>query len=87
MWRLGELRPRVLCRLGCALRRNVPTALSDRQSLTGRRLIGELRNLKILDMTKPLDLEALYVQLQVREEDPPRYLKDEDVGDTGQWRS
>ena len=52
----------------------------ERQAIAYREaLIGELRNLKILDMTKPLDLEALYVQLQVREEDPPRYIKDEDV--------
>ena len=52
----------------------------ERQAIAYREaLIGELRNLKILDMTKPLDLEALYVQLQVREEDPPLYLKDEDV--------
>jgi predicted NACHT family NTPase len=52
----------------------------ERQAIAYRgALISELRNLKILDMTKPLDLEALYVQLQVREEDPPRYVKDEDV--------
>ena len=44
-----------------------------RQAIAYRRaLVSELRNLKILDMSKPLDLEALYVQVQVREEEPSR---------------
>lgn len=52
----------------------------EKQAVVYRQaLIAELRNLKILDMTKPLDLDELYVQLQVREEESPRYLKDEDV--------
>jgi HEAT repeat protein len=51
-----------------------------RQALAYRQaLIGELRNLKILDMTKPLDLEALYVQVRVREEEPLQYIRDEEI--------
>ncbi|MGH3655334.1 MAG: NACHT domain-containing protein, partial [Micromonosporaceae bacterium] len=44
-----------------------------------RAVIAELRNLKILDMTRPLDLEALYVRVQVREQDPVRYVSEEEV--------
>jgi HEAT repeat protein len=43
------------------------------------KLISELRNLKILDMSKPLDLQTVYVQVRVREEEPRRYVKDEDM--------
>ncbi|MGH3712303.1 MAG: NACHT domain-containing protein [Micromonosporaceae bacterium] len=52
----------------------------QRQAVRYRRaVIAELRNLKILDMTKPLDLEALYVQVQVRDEEPVRYATDEEI--------
>jgi hypothetical protein len=44
-----------------------------------RKVIEALRNLKILDMTRPLNLEALYVQVRVREDEPPRYGQDEEV--------
>lgn len=51
-------------------RRAAAKASDLRQSAEHYRtlLVEELRRLKILDMSKPLDLEALYVQLQVREE-------------------
>ncbi|WP_173076328.1 NACHT domain-containing protein [Phytohabitans rumicis] len=42
-------------------------------------LANELAQLKILDMTKPLDLEALYVQLRVREDRPARFASPEEM--------
>lgn len=41
-----------------------------------RQVVDRLRHLKILDMAKPLNLEELYVQLHVREEEPPRFGAD-----------
>ncbi|WP_157253353.1 hypothetical protein [Nonomuraea typhae] len=38
-------------------------------------LVAALRHLKILDMSQPLDLENLYVQVRLREEEPPPYLR------------
>ena len=56
-----------------------------RQAIAYRRaLVSELRNLKILDMSKPLDLEALYVQVQVREEEPSRYVAEDEIGKLAQ---
>jgi HEAT repeat protein len=43
------------------------------------KLVAELRNLKILDMSRPLNLEVVYVQVRVREEEPPHYLKEEEI--------
>lgn len=44
-----------------------------------QKLLGELRNLRILDMSSPLQLEDIYVQLRVREEEPLRYAKEEEM--------
>jgi len=44
-----------------------------------RKLLAELRNLKILDMSSSLELEDIYVQLRVREEEPLRYAKEEEM--------
>ncbi len=41
-----------------------------------RKLVVELRNLKILDMSSPLNLENIYVQVGVCEESPPHYVKE-----------
>ncbi|MBB5077660.1 NACHT domain-containing protein [Nonomuraea endophytica] len=42
-------------------------------------VVASLRHLKILDMPQPLDLESLYVQVRVREEEPRRYLHPEEA--------
>lgn len=43
------------------------------------KLLNELRNLKILDMSSSLELEDIYVQLRVREEEPLHYAKEEEM--------
>jgi hypothetical protein len=42
-------------------------------------LVTELRSLKILDMSRPLDLASLYVDVRVREDQPGRYVPDDDI--------
>jgi predicted NACHT family NTPase len=44
-----------------------------------RKLIKTLPNLKILDMSSPLDLEDIYVQVRVRQEEPLRYAQEEEM--------
>ncbi len=44
-----------------------------------RKLLAEIQNLKILDMPSSLQLEDIYVQLRVREEEPLRYAKEEEM--------
>jgi HEAT repeat protein len=44
-----------------------------------RSLIKTLSNLKILEMSSPLHLEDIYVQVRVREEEPLRYAKEEEM--------
>ena len=44
-----------------------------------RKLVSRLRNLKILDMARSLELDRLYVQVQVREEEPPKFMSDEEI--------
>jgi len=44
-----------------------------------RSLIKTLSNLKILEMSSPLHLEYIYVQVRVREEEPLRYAKEEEM--------
>ena len=43
------------------------------------RLIKTLPHLKILEMSSPLDLEDIYVQVRVRQEEPLRYAKEEEM--------
>ncbi len=43
------------------------------------KLLAEIRNIKILDMPSSLQLEDIYVQLRVREEEPLRYAKEEEM--------
>ncbi len=43
------------------------------------KLLAEIQNLKILDMPTSLQLEDIYVQLRVREEEPLRYAKEEEM--------
>src|SRR5215471_6560979 len=42
-------------------------------------IVDRLRNLKILDMSRSLDLDRLYVQVQVRKEESPRFLSEEEI--------
>ncbi|MEV6300036.1 NACHT domain-containing protein [Actinoplanes sp. NPDC051861] len=49
-------------------------ALAYRESL-----VRELKALRVLDMAKSLDLNALYVQVRIREGDSRRYLPDEEI--------
>jgi hypothetical protein len=44
-----------------------------------RMIVDRLRNLKILDMSRSLDLDRLYVQVQVRKEESPRFLSEEEI--------
>lgn len=46
-----------------------------------RKVIDRLRNLKILDMSRSLDLDRLYVQLRVKEEEPLRFVSDEAIAE------
>ena len=46
-----------------------------------RKVVDRLRRLKILDMSRPLDLERLYVKLRVREEESPRFVTEEEIAD------
>jgi hypothetical protein len=41
------------------------------------RLVAELKNLRILDMSKPLDLESIYVHVQIQEESNWLSLRDD----------
>lgn len=43
------------------------------------KIANRLRNLKILDMSRTLELDRLYVQLRVREEEPLRFARDEEI--------
>jgi hypothetical protein len=43
------------------------------------KLIKTLPNLQILEMSSPLHLEDIYVQVRVREEEPLRYTKEEEM--------
>lgn len=43
------------------------------------RLIQELSTLRILDMSRPLQLDRLYVQVRVQEQEPPRFLREEEL--------
>ncbi|MEW1778078.1 NACHT domain-containing protein [Streptomyces sp. NPDC086777] len=43
------------------------------------RLAGELSTLRILDMSRPLHLDHLYVQVRVQEQRPLRFVRAEDV--------
>ncbi|MGI5377564.1 NACHT domain-containing protein [Streptomyces sp. CA-251387] len=42
------------------------------------RLVGELSTLHILDMSRPLPLDRLYVQVRVQEHQPLRFVRDEE---------
>ncbi|MEU8243069.1 NACHT domain-containing protein [Actinoplanes missouriensis] len=42
-------------------------------------LISELKALRVLDMAKPLDLNALYVQVKIREDESRRYVAEEEI--------
>ena len=54
--------------------------LADQYALDYRdKLVQELRNLRILDMVQPLDLERTYVRLKVQEEQPLRYADAEEM--------
>ena len=46
-----------------------------------RKIVNRLRRLKILDMSRSLDLDRLYVQLRVREEQSPRFLTEKEVAE------
>ncbi len=43
------------------------------------KLVRELRNLRILDMVRPLDLERTYVRVSIQEEQPRRYAEAEEM--------
>ncbi|MGW1529279.1 NACHT domain-containing protein [Streptomyces sp. NPDC001588] len=43
------------------------------------RLAQELSMLRILDMTRRLQLDRLYVQVRVQEQEPPRFLQEEEL--------
>lgn len=63
-------------------------AEASRGDLAGReagyrvKLRHELSQLKILDMTRPLDLDKIYVRVRIRERVPPRYVDDADLHTT-----
>ncbi|MFG2882282.1 NACHT domain-containing protein [Streptomyces sp. NPDC048297] len=42
------------------------------------RLVGELSTLRILDMSRPLRLDRLYVQVRVQEQQPLRFVREEE---------
>ncbi|MFC4069383.1 NACHT domain-containing protein [Actinoplanes subglobosus] len=42
-------------------------------------LVSELKALRVLDMARPLDLRALYVQVRIREDESRRYVADEEI--------
>ncbi|MFF7124216.1 NACHT domain-containing protein [Streptomyces sp. NPDC008240] len=43
------------------------------------RLAQELSTLRILDMSRPMQLGRLYVQVRVQEQEPPRFLREEEL--------
>ena len=54
--------------------------LADQYALDYRdKLVRELRNLRILDMVHPLDLERTYVRVRVQEAQPMRYADAEEM--------
>jgi len=54
--------------------------LADQHALDYRdKLVQELRNLRILDMVRPLDLERTYVRVRIQEEQPLRYADAEEM--------
>lgn len=54
----------------------------QRQALDYRRkVVQRLRHLKILDMSRPLDLDRLYVQLLVRQEESPRFVTEDSIAE------
>ncbi|HEY8987270.1 MAG TPA: NACHT domain-containing protein, partial [Streptomyces sp.] len=56
------------------------STLEDGAALYCARLVQELSTLKILDMSRPLRLERLYVQVGVQEQQPLRFLSEEELG-------
>ncbi|MET9245660.1 hypothetical protein [Nonomuraea sp. NPDC003709] len=52
----------------------------ERRTLDYREaVVDTLRRLKILDMSQPLNLESLYVQVRVREEEPSLYVRPDET--------
>ncbi|MGW1491748.1 NACHT domain-containing protein [Streptomyces sp. NPDC002402] len=43
------------------------------------RLVQELSTLRILDMSRRMQLDRLYVQVRVQEQEPPRFLREEEL--------
>jgi hypothetical protein len=63
-------------------RRRLARAVGDRErgaEIYKQSLVRELGALKVLDMAKPLDLNALYVQVKIREDESRRYVADEEI--------
>jgi HEAT repeat protein len=59
--------------------------LADQYALDYRdKLVWELRNLRILDMVRPLDLERTYVRVGIREAQPTRYADAEEMATLAQ---
>lgn len=60
-------------------------AAARRGSLVGEaaayctRLVQELSTLRILDMSRRLELDRLYVQVRVKEQEPLRYVREEEL--------
>lgn len=55
-------------------------AAQERHAIEYRlKVANRLRNLKILDMSRSLELDRLYVQLRVREEQPLRFVSDDEA--------
>jgi NACHT domain-containing protein len=59
-----------------AARRSGQVAAADEYRA---RLAEELSRLHILDMSRPLDLDRLYVQVRVQEQQPLRFVRDEEL--------
>uniref|UniRef100_UPI000A5B8F8F SCO5717 family growth-regulating ATPase n=1 Tax=Streptomyces niveiscabiei TaxID=164115 RepID=UPI000A5B8F8F len=55
------------------------STLEDAAALYCARLVQELSTLKILDMSRPLRLERLYVQVGVQEQQPLRFLSGDEL--------
>ncbi|MDF3146785.1 MULTISPECIES: NACHT domain-containing protein [unclassified Streptomyces] len=51
------------------------------------RLAQELSTLKILDMSRPLRLDRLYVQVRVQEQQPLRFVREEELGERDRNRA
>jgi hypothetical protein len=59
--------------------------LADQYALDYRdKLVRELRNLRILDMVRPLDLERTYVRVRIQEAQPMRYADAEEMASLAQ---